>query len=181
MEIMGKKPHNPILLGLMEKVRPNTYRLTPRGRTEAKRLRTGEEKAARRPAPAAASSKSSSSDVDFYTSVAGYVAHPTFQRWREDPDEPRRWSDVVAFFAADPDDDDDVAKRYKQAKARTRAAIDHCNKSEIEALTKDPQRTHPPIHFNVLAEMIDFLQALTYRFPQLEGEGGTKHRLPPKG
>src|SRR5438093_13695669 len=47
METMGKKPHNPVLLGLMEKVRPNTYRLSPPGRSEAKRLRTGYDKASR--------------------------------------------------------------------------------------------------------------------------------------
>ena len=30
MEIMGKKPQNPVTLGLMEKIRPNVYRLTAR-------------------------------------------------------------------------------------------------------------------------------------------------------
>src|SRR5437762_8680322 len=41
MEIMGKKPQNPMALGLMEKVRPNIYRLTPLGQAEAARLRSG--------------------------------------------------------------------------------------------------------------------------------------------
>ena len=41
MEIMGKKPQNPVTLGLMEKVRPNTYRLTALGQAEAARLRSG--------------------------------------------------------------------------------------------------------------------------------------------
>ena len=39
MEIMGQKPHSPILLKLMEKLRPNTYRLTALGRTTASRMR----------------------------------------------------------------------------------------------------------------------------------------------
>ena len=110
--------------------------------------------------------------------MAGYVTHGAFLRWREDPDEPRRWNDVVDFLGADPDDGDDIAKRVRQVRARTRAAIDYCNKSDVDYLTKDPVRTHPPIHFNVLAELLDFLQALTYRFPQLDGEG---KRPPPKG
>jgi hypothetical protein len=38
MEIMGRKPQNPILLGLMDKIRPNVYRLTPLGRAEAARM-----------------------------------------------------------------------------------------------------------------------------------------------
>src|SRR5919204_387302 len=41
MEIMGKKPQNPVTLGLMEKVRPNVYRLTALGQAEAARLRSG--------------------------------------------------------------------------------------------------------------------------------------------
>src|SRR5258706_7231425 len=38
MEIMGRKPQNPVILGLMEKVRPNFYRLTKLCRAEAARL-----------------------------------------------------------------------------------------------------------------------------------------------
>ena len=167
MEIMGKKPHNPVLLGHMEKIRPNTYRLSPRGRAEAKRLRTGEDKGPRRPA-ATASHKTP--DPDHYDAVAGYVNHKAFLKWREDPDEPRRFADVADFLSADPEDASDIAKRVRQVRIRVRAAIEFCNKSNKDDLTKAPARTHPPIHFIVLAELIDFLQALTYRFPQLEGK-----------
>src|SRR5262245_64244950 len=100
MEIMGKKPHNPVLLGHMEKVRPNTCRRTQRGRGEAKRLRMGEEKSPRRSSSSTSSSAAShkAPDLDYYDSVAGYVNHGVFLRWRDDPDEPRRWGDVVDFL-----------------------------------------------------------------------------------
>jgi DNA-binding PadR family transcriptional regulator len=159
MEIMGKKPHNPVMLGQMEKIRPNTYRLTPRGRLEAKRLRAGEPKAPKRPIVA-----HKPPEPDYYDSVAGYVGHAAFQRWREDPDQPRQWADVLDFLGGAPDGTD-AAKRVKQVRARTRAAIDHCNQAKIDSLSKEPARTHPPIHFNVLAELFDFLQAMEYRFP----------------
>src|SRR5262249_43137833 len=117
-------------------------------------------------------------DLDYYDSVAGYVNHGAFRRWKDDPDEPRRWGDVVDFLGADPDDPDDIARRVKQVRKRARDAIDYCNKNDKDFLTKEPARTHPAVHFNLVAELIDFLQALSYRFPQLDGEG---KRPPPKG
>ena len=43
MEIMGQKPNSPVFKKLLEKIRPNYYRLTPLGKTTATRLRTGGE------------------------------------------------------------------------------------------------------------------------------------------
>jgi hypothetical protein len=45
----------------------------------------------------------------------------------------------------------------------------------VAYLTKDPPRLHKPIPFQELSDFHNFLQALIYRFPRLEG------RLPPKG
>src|SRR5271156_2475771 len=39
MEIMGNKASNPILLGFMQRNRPNHYKLTPLGRVQASQLR----------------------------------------------------------------------------------------------------------------------------------------------
>lgn len=41
MEIAGKKPHNPLCRGWMEKVAPNTFRLTEKGRAKAEELKEG--------------------------------------------------------------------------------------------------------------------------------------------
>lgn len=166
MEIMGRKPHNPLLLGLMEKVRPNYYRLTPLGRAEALRLRTGQEVAAGKKKPTA---------LDHYDTLSRHVKHPVFQRWRDDPDEPRRFTDVSSFL--DATDAASTVEGYHRLGKVLKAAIEWCSKHDTDYLTKDPPRVHPPIHFRELAELSDFLQALAYRFPQLEHPKG----VPPKG
>jgi hypothetical protein len=166
MEIMGRKPQNPILLGLMEKIRPNVYRLTPLGRAEAARMRGAE--------PSGARKKSSSPDQ--YDSMASLVTHPAFRSWREDPDEPRRFADVLDFLGARVDDD--PAARLRQLRGTIKAAMEWCNSRDVDYLTKDPSRIYPPIHVRDLVDLTDFLHALTYRFPQLEGK---KPKLPKKG
>jgi DNA-binding PadR family transcriptional regulator len=170
MEIMGRKPQNPLLLGLMEKVRPNTYRLTPLGRAEAQRMRLGEEQKGQKSKPAA---------LDYYDIVSKRLAHKAFQRWREDPDEPKRWADVVDFLGGNLNDEEDVSKRLQQLSASVKGIVAWCNQKNVDYLTKDPSRSNPPIHYNEVIELSNFLQALVYRFPQLESP--KKHKLPPKG
>ena len=157
MEIMGKKPQNPLHLGLMDKLRPNTYRLTPLGRAEAARLRVGRD----------AGTKKKDAPMDHYDLVRPFVNHKVFHRWREDPDEPRRWTDAADFLGADVRDKAAAAERFKQVSAIIKAAIAWCNKNDVAYLTKDPPRVHSPIHFSDLSDLTNFMQALTYRFTQL--------------
>jgi len=166
MEIMGRKPQNPILLGLMEKTRPNVYRLTPLGRAEAARMRAGEQGGVKRRSPS----------TDHYDAMAQMLGHRAFQRWREDPDEPRRFADVLDFLGAGLEDD--PATSFRAAQNSLRAARDWCGSRDVEYLTKDPSRLYPPIHVRELVDLTDFLKALTYRFPQLETK---KVKLPKKG
>ncbi|MFL5338591.1 MAG: hypothetical protein ACJ8F7_00350 [Gemmataceae bacterium] len=166
MEIMGRKPHNPIFLGLMEKVRKNTYRLTALGRAEAARLRGGVEKHPRAGSKPAA--------LDHYDQMKELLTQQAFTRWRDDPDEPRRWADVLTFLGAEPGGDD-AAEKFRKVQKTLKAAMDWCNERDVAYLTKDPPRLHKPIPFQELSDFKDFLQALTYRFPRLEG------RLPQKG
>ena len=146
MEIMGRKPHNPIFLGLMEKIRPNTYRLTPLGRAEAARLRGGSEKGTRHK-PAV---------LDHYDHMKELLAQKAFTRWRDDPDEPRRWADVLEFLGADAASDD-AAEHFRRIQKTVRAAMEWCNQRDVAYLTKDPPRLHAAIHFRDLAEFNDFL------------------------
>src|SRR3954447_12788048 len=87
MEIMGQKPQNPLTQRLMEKVRPNVYRLTPLGRAMAVRMRSGGGSA---PEVEAAS--------DLYRLIANLLAHSALTRWQQDPDQPRRWVEATAFL-----------------------------------------------------------------------------------
>jgi hypothetical protein len=168
MEIMGKKPQNPIFLGLMEKIRPNYYRLTPLGRSEAVRLRYSSEPENKRKA----------TPLGQYEEISQLVRHQAFKNWKDDPDEPRRFADVCEFLGAPANDNDEAVKQMKRVVTLIEGAIKWCNTNHVDFLfSKDRSTNDPPIHFRELADLNDFLQALRYRFPKLDG----KKALPQKG
>lgn len=167
MEIMGKKPTNPVLLGLMEKLKPNTYRLTPRGRAEAARMRDSLE---------GGKNKVNTTTNELYDEVARFVFHTSFQKWREDPDEPRRWQDAADFLGVKRGSVSEAHDKLKSVESTLKSAIDWCNKKDVDYLTRG--RGDAPIHVKDVWDAMDFLKALKYRFPQnLEGA----KKLPQKG
>src|SRR5262249_33288840 len=119
MEIMGRKPQNPITLGLMQKVRTNYYRLTDLGRSEAHRMRAGEDR----------TGKSKPSVHDNYEAISRMIAHPAYQSWREDFDEPRRWNDVLDFLGAK--STDDAAERMQTLSELVQSTISTLHKQNV--------------------------------------------------
>lgn len=157
MEIMGAKASNPISQKFMEKVRPNYYRLTPLGRTVAARLR-GE------------GPKTTGKAVtvkELYETASTYVARPEFRRWQDNPEEPREWNAAASFLglAGKPAGHIDPIRRLEEIHNAIRAAIDWCNTQEVAFLTRGSGGGGLPIHIRDLGDLIDFLQALKYRFP----------------
>jgi hypothetical protein len=167
MEIMGRKPQNPIIVGYMEKVRPNYYRLTSLGRAQAARMRLSDER----------TGKTKPTALDNYDHVSRLIGHRAYISWREDPDEPRRWADVLAFL--DAKSTEEAAERFSEIKQMAQATNAYLHKEGLVFLTKSPDRSFPPIHINELSYLRDFLTALTYRFPQLDVN--KKQKLPQKG
>lgn len=156
MEIMGQKASNPVSMKYLEKVRPNYYRLTPLGRSIAARLR-GE---GPRPAGQPAAVK------DLYETAAAYVARPAFRRWQDNPEEPREWAGAAAFLGLTGGGADVApAARAAEIHDAIRAAIDWCNARGVAFLTRGAGGGGSPIHIRDLVDLIDFLQALSYRFP----------------
>jgi hypothetical protein len=153
MEIMGQKPQNPLALGFMEKIRPNTYRLTPLGRAVATRLR------------GSGPSQGSDEQVEFYRLAADLSTHAALVQWRSDPDRPRYWADAAAFLARGGDVRRDAAACLGALRRAVRAAIDWCMVHDVTYLVP-AARTGEPIHVRTLTEIMDFLQVLTYRFPE---------------
>src|SRR5262245_5067762 len=175
MEIMGKKATNPVEQRWMEKVRPNTYRLTSVGRLEASRLKSAE-------AGSTASAQKVSSMRDLYDRVAVYAAHSAFLRWRDEPSEPEKWGDAASFLGVkSKEDPNEAAERLQAVWTATRAAIDFCMEKNLNALPQGTSRGSASIHMRELSEIIAFLQALKYRFPEhLDPSAGTgKRRLKP--
>jgi len=150
-EIMGRKPGNPVQLMYLEKIRPNTYRLTALGKAEVARLRTG-------------GSPKLPREKDPHSRLAAYVSHPAFARWRNDPEQPRLWSDVADFLAASPEAPSDVPAQLEFVRRAIRAGIEYCRERDTMKL-ESRTREGKAIDTRDLAELLDFLQAMQYRFP----------------
>jgi hypothetical protein len=160
MEIMGQKPNSPVFKKLLEKTRPNTYRLTPLGKTTATRLRSGGD-----PDPKKSIGRSKPVTVrELYDLVAGYLNRPEFLRWKDEPSEPREWTGAANFFGIQKGMDINPADRLEEIRDAVKAARDWCKDQEAVYLTRGSSQGGTPIHVSELSMMEDFLQALIYRF-----------------
>jgi hypothetical protein len=156
MEIMGQKPQNPLALGFMEKVRQNTYRLTPLGRAVANRLRSS----------SGSTAPANDEQAELYRFASDLTHHPALVAWRNDPDQPRYWADAAAFLAKGGDVRRDAAKCLTALRRRTRTAIDWCMVNRMDYLVAASRGAGDPIHMRSLSEIKDFLDALEHRFPE---------------
>jgi hypothetical protein len=170
MEIMGHKPANPVVQKFLEKVRPNTYRLTPLGKATAARLRAE----GNRRTPGERGAKPVTVR-DLYDAVSQYLTRPEFRRWQDNPEEPRDWTGAAAFLGLT-QKGGDPAERLDEVKTAVKAALDWCNVQEAVYLTRGAGQGGTPIHVRDLAELLDFLQALVYRFPAALEKPGRKKR-----
>jgi hypothetical protein len=157
MEIMGSRAHSPVQMKLLEKVRPNYYRLTPLGRATAARLREG---------PKSVGGSRPVTVKDLYDSAAGYLNRAEFRRWQDNPEEPRDWAGAASFLGlTGKSNTADPVEQLEEVETAIKSAMDWCNAQEVVFLTKGSGQGGTPIHVKELADMMDFLQALRYRFP----------------
>lgn len=171
MEIMGQKPSSPVIQKFMLKVRPNFYRLTPLGKATANRLRGGGSSA---PVTTTKGSGKPVTVKELYEMAAQLVARPEFRRWQDNPEEPREWEKAANFLGAT--GKIDPVERSEEVRDAIKAAIDWCNVQGAAYLTRGSGAGGTPIHLRDLSDLLDFIQALTYRFPDhLEKKAG-KHR-----
>ena len=171
MEIMGQKPSSPVMQRFLTKVRPNYYKLTPLGKSAANRLRSGT------PAEPKATTNKPVTVKELYEMAAALVASPVFKRWQDNPEEPREWGAAATFLGLTAKDAKaDPAERAEEIQTAIRAAMDWCRVQEAAYLTRGSGQGGPPIHVRDLSDLLDFMQALVYRFPgQLDPKSG-KHK-----
>lgn len=187
MEIMGQKASSPVQQKYLEKIRPNYYRLTPLGKAVAAGLRSGTSAPVPKPvakavvsgpAPgvAAVTEGGSVSVKDLYDTVSTYVNRAEFRRWQDNPEEPRDWIGAAAFLGlAGKDVRMDPIERLDEIRTAIQNAMEWCTTQDAAYLTRGTGQGGPPIHVSDLSNMLDFLLALTYRFPEaLEKKGGPK-------
>lgn len=167
MEIMGQKPSSPVVLKFLEKIRPNVYRLTAAGKAAAAKLRGGAKvKPTRHPVTVR----------ELYETVAAYAGRPEFRRWQENPEEPRDWAGAASFLGlTGKTGREDPVEKMDEVKAALKAALDWCRVEEVAFLTRGSGSGGAPIHVRDVSDLLDFLTALTYRFPEyLDVEAGGK-------
>jgi hypothetical protein len=167
MEIMGQKPSSPVILKFLEKIRPNTYRLTASGKAAAAKLRGGAKvKPTRKPVTVR----------ELYETVAVYAGKPEFRRWQENPEEPKDWAGAASFLGlTGKSGHEDPVQRLDEVKVALRSALDWCKVEEVAFLTRGSGSGGPPIHVRDVSDLLDFLTALMYRFPEyLDVEAGGK-------
>ena len=185
MEIMGKKASSPVQQKYLEKTRPNYYRLTPLGRAIAAGLRSDPRTpgpaapAAGKPATKAAPATVVRSPVvELYEKAALYVGKAEFRRWLDNPEEPRDWAGAARFLGLNgAEAGADPIERLEEIRAAIQAAFDWCKANETVYLTRGGNASSP-IHLSDQANAIDFLQALTYRFPEAldQKKSAAKHK-----
>ena len=183
MEIMGKKPSSPVQQQYLEKLRPNCYKLTPLGKAVAARLRSGDRLPPVKPAtaevaPPARPNPRPAVGNDLYARVAAHLGKAEFKRWQENPEEPRNWAGAAAFLGlAQKDNTVEPGARLDEIREVIQEAIDWCTAEGVAFLTRGPGEGGTPIPYGDLSNMLDFLVALTYRFPEaLEKRDGGKSK-----
>jgi hypothetical protein len=180
MEIMGSKPHNPIQMKLMEKVRPNYYRMTPNGRAEAARLRAGLQKpkaasvapatpeptypTARPVAPAAPAGRALDKEA-LYDGLADFAFQRSFGLWKDDPDQPHSWAEALGFLSAGRGKPADCGERWQEIDKLRREAMDFCDRTELDFLPATGKFGARRLSMADLGRLGDFLLALRHRFP----------------
>lgn len=167
MEIMGQKPSSPVVNKFLEKVRPNIYKLTAAGRSAAAKLRVG---ARVKPVRRAVTVR------ELYDTVAVYAGKPEFRRWQDNPEEPRDWAGAATFLGlSGKSGHEDPVARLEEVRGAMKAALDWCRVEEVAFLTKGSGAGGAAIHVRDVSDLLDFLTALTYRFPEhLDVEAGAK-------
>lgn len=163
MEIMGQKPSSPVQQKYLEKLRPNYYRMTPLGRAAAQRLRGGA------PPGAEPELKPTAKPVtvkELYETASVYVGRPEFRRWQDNPEEPKQWEGAASFLGILKGEKVEPAERIEEVRNAFKDAMDWCKVQEAAFLTRGSGQGGAPIHVRDLAEMLDFVQALIYRFPE---------------
>ena len=104
--------------------------------------------------------------MEIYDKAALYVNKPEFRRWQDNPEEPRDWTGAAIFLGlTGADAFVDPVDRLEEIRAAIQAALDWCTAQDTVYLTRATNSDNP-IHVSDLANVLDFLVALTYRFPE---------------
>jgi hypothetical protein len=84
--------------------------------------------------------------------------------WKNDPDKPNKWPDVIPFLSLGGDPQNDPAGCLAALRRSVRAGIDWCMTHDVVYLTPTVRSAGEPIHVREMHELINFLEVLQMRF-----------------
>ncbi|PQO22245.1 hypothetical protein C2I36_13970 [Rhodobacteraceae bacterium WD3A24] len=155
MEIMGTtKKDNPLRRGWFEKVRPNTYRLTELGLSEAERLSQIRN----------ADVQSTRSPQAIYDAVAPLYRSSVFRKHSRDPEEPRMWLGAASFLQLTKSDPQHVEDRLRATEAAIENAIDWMDEHGTDHIQRGVSGGSEAISRNSVQQLKDFYETILDRF-----------------
>jgi len=155
MEIMGTtKKDNPLRKGWVEKVRPNTYRLTTLGISEVERLSHSRD----------TDRKSARSPQAIYDAVSPLYRSSVFRKHSRDPEEPRMWLGAASFFQLTRRDPQHVEDRLRATEAAITNALDWLEENETDHIRRGVSGGSEAISRNSLQKLRDFYDTIINRF-----------------
>lgn len=156
MEIMGTtKKDNPLRRGWLEKVRPNTYRLTDLGISEAERLfqlRDGAE------------TSSTRSPQAIYDAVAPLYKSTVFRKHSRDSEEPRMWLGAASFLQMTKSDPQHLEDRLRATKAAIENAISWLDDNSTDQIHRGVSGGSEAISRKSLLQLLAFYETIVERF-----------------
>ena len=155
MEIMGTtKKENPIRRGWLEKTRPNTYRLTNIGITEADRLKRD----------VSSDRKSVRSPQAIYDAVAPLYRNSAFRKHSRDADEPRMWLGAASFFQLTSGDPQHLEDRLRSTAATITNALDWMEENRADQIQRGVSGGSEAISKDSVLKLREFYEMLLKRF-----------------
>lgn len=155
MEIMGTtKKDNPLRRGWFEKIRPNTYRLTKLGLSEAERL--GQTRNA--------DGQSNRSPQAIYDSVVPLYRSSVFRKHSKDPEEPRMWLGAASFLQLTKNDPLHVEDRLRATETAIKNAIDWLDEHGTDHIQRGVSGGSEAISRSSLEQLRSFYAMMLDRF-----------------
>jgi hypothetical protein len=151
-EIMGKT--GAVQRGLLEKSRPNYYRMSALGRAAVSRLGGAQQSPA----------KELRSVSVLYDDIAKFTDHRVFSSWLRDPAEPRTWLGASAFLRIAKHDPNELNKCLRTPRERAADGLAWCDSHGRDQLTRGPVGGGKGISRIKLQKLVSFVDVLETRF-----------------
>lgn len=155
MEIMSQaKKDNPIRRGLIEKTRPNYYKLTNLGLSEidhlSKEKDTGE--------------KARKSPQHIYDAIQPLIEQLVFKKFKKDPEEPRMWLGAAAFLGLENSEPLHFEDRLRAVRTAIENAMRYLKDEKLDNFHRGVSSSGAAVTKEDVLKLKDLLGVIEQRF-----------------